>query len=115
LITSSHTSRATAWTAFLSPVATLLQMPSSFALALAGSVLCTLISALQAAIACATFVALGVPVAGVEEVVEDPLVAVVAAVVALGVLLVPLVVELLPQPAASRPQASSPASHEDRR
>jgi hypothetical protein len=59
-------------------------MPSSFALALAGSVLCVLISALHAAIACATFAALG----GVVAVVEDvDAVAGFVAVLALGVLL----------------------------
>jgi hypothetical protein len=113
LMTSSQTSLATALTAAVSPLATLLQMPSSFALALAGSVLCALISALQAAIACATFVALGAVVVDVDGVVE--VLVVVLAVLAPGVLLWLLVVELLPQPDTSRPQATMPASQEDRR
>src|SRR5664280_320322 len=72
LMTSSHTSRAAAFTALVSPLAALTQTASSLVLAPAGSVLCAWMACLQAATAVCTLAppaGLLEVAAGVEEVV----------------------------------------------
>lgn len=118
LTTSTHTSLAAVRAPARSPLAALLQIPSSLAFTLAESVVAFCTADLQVATACARVAALTALVALVVPVGD---VAVVAAAVELvaGLLAVVVVEELvvellLPQPAMSAPQRSGTMSSERR-
>jgi hypothetical protein len=117
-MTSAHTSLEAARAPARSPLAALAQIPSTLLLTLAGSVgSCSTIdlqSAAYSATPAAPDALVDVAVEGVEVVVAEAGVLGADFVVAIGVVVDELVVELLPHPATSAPQSAATTSSGDR-